>query len=465
VVVALRQGTRRGRPSAEPDEGVLAGLARAEKTALIVVMTIAVLTLGLWFLPPLSAVAPSIWSKMVANTTVGMLLAAIGLALSTERRSQRQLRLSEAAAFGVLVLGALTLVEYAAQASLGIDLWLPADYASQYPGRPSPQAASAFTLLGLSLLVMREHKSRRSLLADALALALAAFMLLMINGYLYGALRLVGVDSSTFMSPQTLLCFSLLAVVVVARRARHGGWLAILIDQGIGGKLLRWVLPVPVIVIPAFYGVAGYLISSTTLSTSYAYAITAATESLLATMVLVWMGWWAHSLGRQLRDLSLADELTNLYNRRGFYFLGHQAFLEASRASSELTVIFFDLDGLKRANDTLGHAAGSRLLQQFASLLVETFRASDIIGRVGGDEFAVITVRDSSHAREGLARLDRSVANLNAASGELVPLGFSVGVAEMSLGGSESLEDLVARADARMFRDKARKKLPARSAA
>ncbi len=80
--------------------------------------------------------------------------------------------------------------------------------------------------------------------------------------------------------------------------------------------------------------------------------------------------------------MSLDDELTGLHNRRGFYLLGEQALQNARRSGEALTVFFFDADGLKKINDTLGHDAGSELLRDIATLLRTTFRASDIVGRL-----------------------------------------------------------------------------------
>jgi diguanylate cyclase (GGDEF)-like protein len=130
-----------------------------------------------------------------------------------------------------------------------------------------------------------------------------------------------------------------------------------------------------------------------------------------------------------------------------------------------MTLLFFDLDGLKRTNDTAGHEAGSNLIQALASLLVGNFRESDIIGRIGGDEFAVSTVRDHGRAREALARLERSVADFNRSGvDQRRLLSFSVGVAQKVNDNSESFEGLIARADAMMYQDKAERHFKERPA-
>jgi hypothetical protein len=158
-------------PSNRPNKRILAMLGKAEPVALFVVIATTVLILALWFSPRLAALAPPIWDKMVPNTAIGMACAAASLALSMERRSPLLLRLSQATGFAALALGVLTLAEYAADVSLGIDTWLPTNPPSRYPGRPSPQTALGFALLGTSLLAIRESKNRRSLLADVSAVA------------------------------------------------------------------------------------------------------------------------------------------------------------------------------------------------------------------------------------------------------------------------------------------------------
>jgi diguanylate cyclase (GGDEF)-like protein len=451
--------------SNQPDERILAMLRKGEPAALLLVAATAVLILGLWFSPRFAAVVPPIWSKMVPNTGIGLLCAVSSLALSVEGQSPLWLRLSQAAGLAVLVLGIVTLIEYAAGVSLGIDKWLPTDGRSRFPGRPSPQASLGFALLGTNLLLVREYLGRRALLADLFAGAFVAFCLVMIAGRVYGALDLVGLDASTLLAPQTSFCFSLLAFVVVARRAKRGGLLAVLVNMGIGSRIVRLVLPGVVLLPFAFFTVVAYLIDSKAISAPYVYALAAAAASFAILCTIIAMAWRINAMERQLRDLSLRDELTKLYNRRGFYVLAGQAFREATRADTGMTLLFFDLDGLKRANDTAGHEAGSKLIQALASLLVGTFRESDIIGRIGGDEFAVSTIRDQGQAGEALARLERSVADFNKSGGVQRPLlNFSVGVAQKVNGSSESFEDLIARADTMMYQDKAARHFQERSA-
>ena len=335
-------------------------LRRAEPAALIVVILVAVSTLGLWFVPGLAVLAPPIWSKMTANTAVGLLLAVVSLAASHQRQSRTSLGLSQTAALMLLVLGAVTLVEYAADISLGIDTWFPTDASSRYPGRPSPQTALAFASLGASVLTIRQYNSRLSRLADLLTILLVAFCLVTIGGQFFHASSLTGTDTSTLVSPHTLLSFLCLTFVVVARRAKHGGIFSVLVNVGIGSQIVRAVVPIAILLPYASIGAVAYLVDTRTMGASYARALAATGDALAALGIVIWMAWRLNALGRQLRDLSLTDELTKVNNRRGFYLLAKQAFREAVRARSSLTILFFDLDGLKRVNDTIGHLVGSR---------------------------------------------------------------------------------------------------------
>ena len=442
--------------SDEPEPRILAGLHRIEWAVALTVGSISLFTLGLWFLPIVAFVVPPIWHRMVANTAVGLLLAAVSLVLSAERRSPQQLRWSRAAAVAVILLGVATLLEYLSGISFGIDTWLPNGYAAHLSGRPSPQAAFGFTLLGVSLLLVRAYKSAWSLSADLSALALVGFCLVLIGCDLFGATHLVDAGPVS-IAPQTIFCFACFSFVVVARRAKQGHLFGVLVNVGIGSQMVRAMLPVALVQPFIVLLTAGRLIDAHILPAAYTRAVAAAAESLVVLCLVVWMGRRINLLERQLRGLSLTDELTKIFNRRGFYFLAQQAMRTALRAKSGMTVLFFDVDGLKRANDMVGHDAGSKLIQAMASLLVESFRESDIVGRVGGDEFAVVTVCDGGKARLALTRLENSVANFNRNNPGPVPLSFSFGLAELIQGASETLDILVSRADAQMYKNKTEK--------
>ncbi len=158
-------------------------------------------------------------------------------------------------------------------------------------------------------------------------------------------------------------------------------------------------------------------------------------------------------------NLSYLDELTGLYNRRGFLRFARAQLDAAAMAHRPMLLIFVDLDGLKYINDRLGHAAGDRALVDTSTVLKSTFRERDVVARLGGDEFVVL-VTDSSAVREAdlLARLAGRLGALNARPGREFQLAFSTGVAAFDPAAPEPLEELLSEADSRMYLDKRRRK-------
>ena len=162
-----------------------------------------------------------------------------------------------------------------------------------------------------------------------------------------------------------------------------------------------------------------------------------------------------HRLFSALRSLSLIDDLTTLYNRRGFNELGEQYLKLARRSGRGITMIYLDLDRFKTINDSLGHHIGDRALRKMADILNATFRRSDIIARLGGDEFGVLALKASNESSELLVeRLRERIDEFNASSPEPYQLSVSIGMAHHDDDLRVRLEDLVAEADSAMYREK-----------
>jgi diguanylate cyclase (GGDEF)-like protein/PAS domain S-box-containing protein len=155
------------------------------------------------------------------------------------------------------------------------------------------------------------------------------------------------------------------------------------------------------------------------------------------------------SLAAQLEQLTLEDELTDLYNRRGLDLLGGSAVDRAARARADLCVLFMDLDGLKAINDSFGHAAGDAALIAAAASLRDTVRLTDIVGRIGGDEFAAVLVGASE--TEAAALSDRVRGAVRAHASTEHPLSVSIGIASLRPGELETLDALIDAADRAMY--------------
>jgi diguanylate cyclase (GGDEF)-like protein/PAS domain S-box-containing protein len=160
----------------------------------------------------------------------------------------------------------------------------------------------------------------------------------------------------------------------------------------------------------------------------------------------------------ELRTLSLKDDLTGLFNRRGFFTVATELLKLADRKKMRMFLLFMDVDNLKKINDTLGHNQGDQTLVEVASILRETFRRSDVIGRMGGDEFAVFPLEAS---REGVHkiedRLRKNIGNFNKDKNNLFELSVSIGVSFYDPLHPSSVDDLLVRADKVMYEEKRRK--------
>jgi diguanylate cyclase (GGDEF)-like protein len=157
----------------------------------------------------------------------------------------------------------------------------------------------------------------------------------------------------------------------------------------------------------------------------------------------------------ELRTLSISDELTGLYNRRGFYVLAEQQIKIARRAGRGMLLASADLDGLKGINDDFGHHEGDRALVDAAQILRESFRESDIIARMGGDEFVILmTEKHEISAQVLLGRVSRNLEAYNRKVTRPYPFSISVGIASFDPKEPISLNELLVRADKSMYETK-----------
>jgi diguanylate cyclase (GGDEF)-like protein len=164
----------------------------------------------------------------------------------------------------------------------------------------------------------------------------------------------------------------------------------------------------------------------------------------------------------RLRSFSLTDGLTGLNNRRGFMILATGLLKFARRANYSLYLIYIDLDSLKYINDTFGHATGDAAITHFARILTETFRDSDVIARMGGDEFVVLIIdATESDLASVQARLQSNVDTHNLQAGRGQALSFSLGVIRVEPNSTVTMETLLSQADAAMYAHKQSRKRPA----
>ena len=168
----------------------------------------------------------------------------------------------------------------------------------------------------------------------------------------------------------------------------------------------------------------------------------------------------------QLRRATLTDDLTHLYNRRGFMTLAEQQLRLARRQDKDAVLLYVDMDDFKALNDRHGHAEGDRALAAVGRLLRRAVRDCDVVARMGGDEFTIMALdADRAAARSIQRRIEERVMLLNA-SGELAaPLSLTIGHTRVRPSEQAPLAELLARADTLLYARKRRRKLTATSTA
>jgi diguanylate cyclase (GGDEF)-like protein len=168
----------------------------------------------------------------------------------------------------------------------------------------------------------------------------------------------------------------------------------------------------------------------------------------------VWCAVKQALLDRELRHLALTDELTCVYNRRGFFAAAVHQLKLAARNAQSLLLLYCDVDNLKKINDSYGHQEGDLALIRTVDALEQAFRDSDILARLGGDEFAVLAAEASSQTQEVLLRrLEKTLKESNAGESRY-QLSLSVGVARFDPKRAVSLGELMAQADEAMYEQK-----------
>jgi diguanylate cyclase (GGDEF)-like protein/PAS domain S-box-containing protein len=156
-----------------------------------------------------------------------------------------------------------------------------------------------------------------------------------------------------------------------------------------------------------------------------------------------------------LRTMTLIDELTGLYNRRGFMLLAERHLKLAIRKKKNVSLLFCDVDGLKKINDTFGHREGDRALIDAGDVLRRTFRSVDIIARLGGDEFTVFPLEAADDSGVVLTqRLEENLRLHHEETGRPYQLSMSVGIARFEAGGEWTIEKLLEEADRRLYTHK-----------
>lgn len=155
------------------------------------------------------------------------------------------------------------------------------------------------------------------------------------------------------------------------------------------------------------------------------------------------------------QNLASIDTLTGLSNRRGFELTAEKLLASFRRRGVPATLLYFDLDKFKSINDDFGHATGDEALIEFAQFLDLQLRESDMVARLGGDEFVAL-LAEAESAETAISRIHQALRDRNQSTAKPYELNVSIGSSVFDPSGTDSLELLLRRADASMYREKSR---------
>lgn len=329
---------------------------------------------------------------MVPNTALGFLCAGMALALASTRSGSRR-RISAACSLVTVLIGALSLFEYACPVNLGIDAIISRGIGSDASTstRMAPTTAVCLILVGFAVALVR-RKGWASL-SQFLACTAVAVCLFNILGYLYQVH-----DASVFGIPMGMAIHSIITFLILI-----AGILTMECDRGImeiimanapGGMMARWLIPIS-IVLPALLGwlrwYAQFRLGA--FDTVVGLSIFAS-SNIIITVVLLWVG--ANLLNRadisreHMRFIASHDVLTSLLNRKGIMEVLEREMSHCKRNGAPLSVLLADVDHFKSINDTLGHQAGDDVLREISARLRNSVREDDYVGRLGGEEFLLV---------------------------------------------------------------------------
>lgn len=160
-----------------------------------------------------------------------------------------------------------------------------------------------------------------------------------------------------------------------------------------------------------------------------------------------------------LNEISKSDELTGIYNRRGFIENAEKTVKDEKNRGKYALIFYSDMDNLKMINDVYGHDDGDFALREIANILLDTFRSSDIVSRFGGDEFvSLAVVKVDGKGPEIKQRIEIITANHNAIAGKPYPIEMSTGYAEFICGDDVDIYKLLDVADQMLYQEKQEKK-------
>lgn len=430
-------------PLSEPDPALLRKLALIEQGYLAVAALLALGALGGWMSPVLGQLIPGNW-MLPPQAAVAVLLGAGSLELSRSRHPAWLRQIGFVLSLLLAILAVAVLLRGWFGISTRIDLFAAESAETGAAERMSSLTAAAFAVLADAVMLIRARRGLASHLADLFAGAFCLLVLVMISMYMIEGFA--GPAGKAGESLLTLLSVSLLAFVAFMRRAEVGAFVMFL-GAGSGSRIARIVAPL-VLLVPFLPQTAlVHAVKTGLVRTEYVSISAAFITAGLSFAVMLYMAWKINRLEKKVRDLSLNDDLTGLYGRRGFHAVGWQALRQARRSGLPFSVMFIDVENLPQITRKHGSETASQLLVETAELLKASFRATDVIGRIDPTAFAVAGHFSENAIATMRLRLQEAVNYRNSNPGRSCALQFSIGCVSAKDPRRESLEEMLERAD------------------
>jgi diguanylate cyclase (GGDEF)-like protein len=456
MVAGLMQIEATTFPAHEPNQNILHRAYFAEQICLALAVQIVLLNLLARIFPVVNNLLPAGMLHMRVYSALAVLSATLAFFFTEGKRYRSLYRAGKTLAGLTTLTAAVSFWGPAAGMLAHFDLVLNRGQIIQ-SRVPLHAVAFAFVLLGIVILFLRSRDSLFGSIADAAATFLVLVVLAVLFEYVFAITGIPGASTEGLPSVPTLVCLVLLTLVSILRRAEYGVY-SVFLGDGIGGRIARIVAPI-LLLVPFLRELGrSRLLSSQLLPMPYATAILASIATIFSFAFLLVLVRLINNMQTEIHGLTLRDELTGLYNFRGFNLFAEQAFRLARRAKVPFGVLFVDMDNLKIINDELGHSAGSISLVETAKLLSATFRETDVIGRLGGDEFVVAGQFDSEEIALAIDRLRSGAAAKTKLAGNRFFLSLSMGYAASDHTTEETLKSIVSRADKAMYKEKRAKK-------
>ena len=432
-------------PGADPDQ-LSSKAQRLHRLQTLFAVLLAGVILLSWSLRGLSDWMPQGWDMMKGSTALCLLMTVTCLYMLSHHPHLSRYSLVLSAALTALCLNAL--YGHAAQDNVTSDYLFLLQHEPGSYGRMSIQTALFFVFAGAYIAVVHINPRCKRVICDVLLSFMLMLGVVITAGYIYKVTTMIGQSADIRTAPHTLLGMWLVIGSMITGSDANS-FHVFITNNGIGNRIARVTLPLSLFMPLAIITFTEMMYLQGWISAQETAAFLAAVMSLAIILLVAWIALYTNRVEAHLRKAMMVDELTQLYNYRGFHLLGSTLYELSVRQKKELCILYFDLDNLKETNDEHGHQAGDELIRRFAGHLRRTFRKSDVVARVGGDEFAVVSedhTPDTAQKRlQEAVKYDQTELKIRFSSGQVL---------RSQQQDPASFEQMVAAADALMYEHK-----------